>query len=135
MRRAYVGSSNNVKARWLQHIKQLVEGVHSNQRLQFAYNYYGPKAFRLDVLELVKEDGKEGLYRCEQYWMDLHDRVFNVRPAGDDTFIRWEYRQKLERRPETMTQRRGRSAPKKHLLKKLQRKQELRGENDGGQTR
>lgn len=47
----YVGSSNNIKARWRKHKNLLKWGIHSNIKLQRAYDKYGAVNFIYSVIE------------------------------------------------------------------------------------
>lgn len=68
----YVGSSNNIKRRWMHHITYLNGGYHANVYLQNAWNKYGQQAFDFILLEeidepelLVKEQKYLDIYRQE----------------------------------------------------------------------
>jgi hypothetical protein len=88
-RRCYVGSTVNLALRFLEHQGQLRRGAHGNSRLQGAYDRLGPYAFSFQVLELYHGRWKpDCLAPAEQRWMDLHARLFNVRPAGSDDYLR-----------------------------------------------
>lgn len=52
--RYYVGSSVNIKNRWLTHRAELRGGYHGNIRLQNHWNKYGESAFTWQVLEEFK---------------------------------------------------------------------------------
>lgn len=83
----YVGSSHDIALRWLTHQTDLLNGIHGNSRLQRSFNYYGPAAFVLEILEYVHDKDPDILYLAEQRHMDAHPTKFNVRPAGSDEFI------------------------------------------------
>lgn len=46
----YIGSAQNIKARWAEHRRDLRRGDHNNQHLQRAWNKYGAEAFVFTVL-------------------------------------------------------------------------------------
>ena len=70
---SYVGSSADVKRRWLAHANALRGGYHSNPHLQRAWNKYGEGAFAFCVLEQV--DTQKDLLKREQYFLN---RAFEV---------------------------------------------------------
>jgi group I intron endonuclease len=48
--RAYIGKSENIKARWVEHVNSLETGNHHNKALQADWNKYGRKAFSMQVI-------------------------------------------------------------------------------------
>ena len=55
--RAYVGSATqSFKSRWSLHRSQLSKGRHHNRHLQNAWNKYGSKAFRFEVIKVCPPD-------------------------------------------------------------------------------
>lgn len=78
--RSYVGSTNDMRRRWFNHINYLRRGVHGNPHLQAAYNKYGEGAFSFCVLEQVKDEAI--LDEREQYWLDhkfeADDNPYNI---------------------------------------------------------
>lgn len=71
--RSYVGSTNNMKKRWFNHINCLRRDAHSNPHLQAAFNKYGEGAFVFCVLEQI---GDESIL-CDREQVYL-DRLFEV---------------------------------------------------------
>lgn len=63
----YIGSSNSIFYRWLNHASDLTNGNHTNYKLQRAFNKYGLESFSFDVIELHPG---EGLNKREQYYLD-----------------------------------------------------------------
>ncbi|HMQ30272.1 MAG TPA: GIY-YIG nuclease family protein [Chloroflexaceae bacterium] len=63
----YVGSSVDIRSRWLQHHQALTRGKHHSSLLQRAWDKYGPQAFAVTVLELA---APEYLIETEQRWID-----------------------------------------------------------------
>lgn len=53
--KVYIGSSTNLRKRWLQHRSLLNNGSHPNKGLQKDWNDYGEDAFAFSVLEVVPE--------------------------------------------------------------------------------
>lgn len=87
--RSYVGGSNNVRLRWLQHRSALRLGKHSNRLLQAAWMERGEEAFGFVLLEVIEDHAD--LIATEQRWMDLMRSVgtlFNIAPkAGSNAKI------------------------------------------------
>lgn len=65
--RIYIGSSTNLRKRYVNHVSQLRRNVHHNSHLQNAWNKYGEDAFEFVVLE---ECAIEQLIEREQHWLD-----------------------------------------------------------------
>lgn len=87
--RVYVGASYHLAKRFLEHQQQLRRREHPNRWLQRAYDRSGPGAFRFQVLEIYHGRWrKDCLSPAEQRWINLHTKVFNVRPAGSDEYLR-----------------------------------------------
>ena len=64
----YVGSSKNIKARWLSHRSRLRCGAHYALLLQRSWDAHGEKVFSLEVLEVVEDVAT--LLEREQFWMN-----------------------------------------------------------------
>jgi len=75
----YVGSSQDVRRRWVTHRRELRTGQHNNGYLQCAWDKYGSKAFRFSIVEEVEI---ERLLKREQYWLDQlaadGTRLYNI---------------------------------------------------------
>lgn len=63
----YVGSTNNFTVRWQTHRARLRGGNHENSHLQNAWNKYGERNFRFEVMEYISE---EKLFDVEQGYLD-----------------------------------------------------------------
>jgi group I intron endonuclease len=63
----YIGSSINIKQRWMEHKSELKSNKHSNKRFQNAWNKYGEENFIFNILETIKD--KEKLIEREQAWL------------------------------------------------------------------
>lgn len=50
----YIGESENIPRRWIEHITDLICGEHYNSKLQTDFNIYGIKNFKFDVLETYR---------------------------------------------------------------------------------
>lgn len=69
----YVGSAVDLDRRWSRHQKDLAAGRHHNQKLQRAWDKYGPADFRFDVIERTAD-----LIQREQHWILGTRPFFNV---------------------------------------------------------
>lgn len=81
----YIGSSNNVKRRWMEHNKLLRGNKHPNIYLQSAWNKYWEFNFEFSILEYCN---LENLIEREQFFLDLlkpHDREigYNLNPTAN----------------------------------------------------
>lgn len=57
--KVYVGSSLNIRKRWVQHKNELNKNNHANSHLQAAWNKYGACNFKFDVIQFVPENKLE----------------------------------------------------------------------------
>ena len=75
--KVYIGSSQNIRRRALEHKSDLRRGVHDNDYLQKSWRKYGEEAFVFEILELC-EVGM--LAEREQHWIDTIDSniVYNI---------------------------------------------------------
>ena len=81
----YVGQSNNINRRLVQHQNELYKKEHHNKHLQRAYDKYGRDAFQFIVLE---ECSVELLNEREVYWIaekDSFNNGYNQTLGGDGT--------------------------------------------------
>lgn len=81
----YVGLSINIHNRWIEHRYRLKTQIHSNTKLQNAWNKYGEDAFEFFVIERCSE---EEIYEREKYWIKYYnscDRKFgyNLSTGGE----------------------------------------------------
>lgn len=88
-KKLYVGSSNNIKRRWGEHIKSLNNNLHPNKHLQFSWNKYGQNNFTFNVLEECEE---YNLLEREQFYIDdlnvLNDSIgYNIAPYADKPYL------------------------------------------------
>ncbi|MCA8237748.1 NUMOD3 domain-containing DNA-binding protein [Burkholderia cenocepacia] len=83
--KVYVGSSNNIERRFVEHINRLRAGKHHSPYLQHAWHKYGESAFEFSVLEVVSPSVTR--IEREQFWIDsccsANKRFgYNVCPAA-----------------------------------------------------
>lgn len=70
--KVYIGSSTDIRSRWMKHKNMLAQGKHTSYKLQAAYNYsHNIDDFEFAVIEEVSN--KKKLLKREQYWMDYYD--------------------------------------------------------------
>jgi len=76
----YVGSSNDIKKRWIHHRTLLNHNKHDNKYLQNAWNKYGKENF--DFLIIEKDIDEDKLLLVEQRYIDLckqdRDESYNL---------------------------------------------------------
>ncbi len=89
VKKHYIGQAKNLAYRFMEHNVKLLNGTHTNKAMRDAFSFYGPRAFTFEVLEFITDPSVLAMGLAEQRWMDAHDSKFNVRPAGDDNFIKW----------------------------------------------
>lgn len=76
----YVGSSTNIKQRWMKHKSELRNGYHINPHLQKAWNKYGEEKFDFRVLVYTNPD--EAIL-LEQYVLDNYFELFEYNISKD----------------------------------------------------
>jgi len=80
--RIYVGSAVNIKRRYSEHKKLLIENRHSNKFLQNDFNQQNQK-FQFQILEMV--DDSKNLINTEQQWInkyyDNQNTCYNICPT------------------------------------------------------
>ena len=64
--KVYIGSSNNLKHRFKEHLKDLYKNKHHCEHLQRAYKKYGAKYFKFCIIEYIQNPNL--LHPREQYW-------------------------------------------------------------------
>jgi len=78
----YVGSSKNIYKRWNRHKKELNKNIHSNTFLQRAWNKYGEKNFKFEIIE---ECELTLLLEREQFYLDKKpDYNIGLNACGGD---------------------------------------------------
>lgn len=63
----YIGSTINIRSRFLRHMAALRKNKHVNNHMQLAFNKYGEENFTVIVLELCP---KELLHKQEDFWIN-----------------------------------------------------------------
>lgn len=100
----YVGQSIDIHARWKQHRSLLERGIHSNEKLQNAWNKYGADNF---VFYVVQENDVLELDYWEKYYISLYDSYkhgYNKDLGGVyNRIISDETRQKMSQRMQNLT--------------------------------
>jgi group I intron endonuclease len=71
----YIGSSNDIKQRWRRHKSDLKLNRHDNVYLQRAWNKYGEKNFKFEILEEIPI---ENLIEKEQYYIAKYNTLYNI---------------------------------------------------------
>lgn len=71
----YVGSSNIVQKRRSQHLRELRKGIHSNLKLQNAWNKYGESNFEFSIIETCEV---EDLQTREQFYISSMFPFYNI---------------------------------------------------------
>ena len=71
----YVGSTKALYFRIKKHINLLTNGKHTNKYLQRSWNKYGENNFKIEIVELCKE---EDLRVREQYYLDNNFGHYNL---------------------------------------------------------
>lgn len=75
----YIGSSQNLKKRALDHKSLLRNNKHPNRYLQFTWNKYKDLFF-----EIIEECSIENLIEREQFYIDKLKPEFNLRPLAEN---------------------------------------------------
>jgi len=75
----YVGSSKNIRKRWVEHKRRLLNNDHHNDHLQNTFNKHGIDIFDFMLVELVDINN---LKRIEQKYLDIakteQDKCYNL---------------------------------------------------------
>jgi len=66
----YIGSSNDIHKRLLEHKRRLKKNNHANNHLQNAWNKYGGDNFNFSKVEIIEFPSREKLLEREQFWID-----------------------------------------------------------------
>ena len=85
-KKAYIGSSKDIRKRLMSHLSRLKSGKHKNYRLKGLFKYHGIEAFKFVILETCECENK--MRQREQNILDFVDdkdlynidnRVFNYK--------------------------------------------------------
>ena len=84
LKRQYIGSTNDIKRRYSEHISMLENNSHPNYKLQDVYNKK-KYTFRFKVLERIKKCTKGYILKREQYYIDKYIKTcFNLKTVWDE---------------------------------------------------
>lgn len=98
--KVYIGSSINVYKRWHNHRYELINNKHHSIYLQNAWNKYGAKNFKFEILE--KFSSNEFIIEREQFWMDYYVSYntkygFNTNSKAEGNHARkWSDKQRIK---------------------------------------
>lgn len=79
--RVYIGSSIDIRSRKATHFNSLKNKKHPNRKLQNHCNKYGLKDF---IFTIITTCDAETLIEKEQYFIDVYNPYFNLRPNADN---------------------------------------------------
>lgn len=79
----YIGSSTQIKRRFLAHKSMLENDKHDNKKLQHYYNKYGTASLSFEVVELCH---KLSLIEIEQAYIDSYNPYFNICKVAGATY-------------------------------------------------
>lgn len=82
--KCYIGQSRFLSKRWKGHLKELRANRHGNQYLQAAFNKYGEKSFKFEIICRCEESELDDL---EKYYIVFsnslsHDCGYNIESGG-----------------------------------------------------
>jgi group I intron endonuclease len=72
----YIGSAINLKSRLKKHFNLLRNKKHHSIRLQRAFDKYGEKSFKVDIIEHINDSNV--LIQREQYWINFLNPEYNM---------------------------------------------------------
>ena len=86
--KVYIGSTTqSFYIRWIQHMYEMKNFKHSNQKIMNIINKYGIDKLIFEIVEVV--DNKNKVLEREQYWIDLFNSYYeglNCSPSAYNTF-------------------------------------------------
>lgn len=79
-KKMYIGSSKNMKLRMKEHLRNLINNNHPNNRLQNSFNKYGIEHFSFSVVSYQPDLSKEDLLELEELIINSYEReeLFNL---------------------------------------------------------
>lgn len=77
--KCYIGSAQNIKARWYDHSRKLNYGTHTNKYLQNSRNKHWNSPFIFTVIEFCE---LTKLTEREQFWISELKPEYNLRPTA-----------------------------------------------------
>ena len=93
--KVYIGQSQNMYARWRQHLSKLKSGHHVNQDLQADWTK-SSRSFRWSVVEYCS---LEDLNKREKYWINYYDSINTGYNKGWVPFTRKEEDETKKKKP------------------------------------
>lgn len=87
--KVYIGESEDISRRWVEHLTDLVSDEHCNHDLQDDFNKYGIKNFKFETIETIMVDDEDKDYSVFKTKMSLLCREFyyiNKYHAIDDGY-------------------------------------------------
>lgn len=69
----YIGEAKSIYKRWWVHRMDLRLNRHSNYHLQNAWNQYGERYFKFDIIEQMVDSTKESRLAREKYWTKFYN--------------------------------------------------------------
>lgn len=73
----YIGSSVNIKHRWLQHLSALRKNEHHSIYMQRSFNKYGEESFKFEIIHIMKDYDEILLRQLEFYYINKYRSKFN----------------------------------------------------------
>lgn len=70
----YIGSSFTIFSRFKQHVRDSINGVHKNKKLQNAFNEFGYSNFSFEILKIFHDIRYDELLKEEQKVIDSYDK-------------------------------------------------------------
>lgn len=93
--RYYVGSSKDMRLRFMQHASGLRSGLHANQKMRYSYNKHGANRHLFKAIDFCSVDN---LGDSERHWMSELDAVKNGMNIAHDPLPRRDWRPTDEQR-------------------------------------
>jgi hypothetical protein len=81
----YIGQSTNIEERFIRHRYQLKNNIHSNIKLQNAWNKYGQKSFRFEILIKCKKNSLKKFEKQEVQKISENKR-YNISKNYDNLY-------------------------------------------------
>lgn len=81
----YIGSSLDIRKRWVRHLWDLKNNKHHSIILQRAWNKYGKDDF---IFEIIEECTIDNLLTLEQKYLDEYLPIYNICPNAGNSYGR-----------------------------------------------
>ena len=95
----YIGSTSNFPQRKRRHLTELRRNLHTNKKLQNAWNKYGAENFDFSIVEECRE---EDLNIREQYYINTFKPFYNIRTIADRNAGIKKSRESIERQAQAI---------------------------------